>query len=331
MTTLTELLETPPRNHHEVEVSSGAVQATLDYLGSPGALASVARDPYWPKWDSPWWHMALLHEIGLSPLIPAVLAQAMAAALQGHYLPTFPRVESEIPAGIDPYRQILCHCALGSMVQVLAGRGRTIDEALPGARAWFLRYQLPDGGLNCDEAAYTRPSPHSSMVSTLPPLEAMLGSTERPFTPEETAFLDAGANYLLQRRLCRSLSKGALIDESWLTPTFPRFYEYDVLRGLRFLVGWARRLSRPLPWSAIEEVVRHLHEGFTRDTIEPRAWARQQLTLPAVGRAPLTPASLFPLLEEALRPEVARTYLQREWHAVLLDLRHLHTSQTPTV
>ena len=71
--------------------------------------------------------------------------------------------------------------------------------------------------------------------------------------------------------------------------------------------------------------------GFTRDTIEPRDWARQQLTLPAVGRAPLTPASLFPLLEEALRPEVAHTYLQREWHAVLLDLRHLHTSQTPTV
>lgn len=262
MPTLTELLEMPPRNHHEVEVSPGAVQATLDDLGSPGALASVARDPYWPKWDSPWWHMALLHELGLSPLIPAALAQAMAAALQG---------------------------------------------------------------------TYTRPSPHSSMVSTLPPLEAMLGSTERPFTPEETAFLDAGANYLLQRRLCRSLSKGALIDESWLTPTFPRFYEYDVLRGLRFLLGWARRLSRPLPWSAIEEVVRHLHEAFTGDTVEPRDWARQQLTLPAVGRAPLTPASLFPLLEEALRPEVAHTYLQREWHAVLLDLRHLHTSQTPTV
>lgn len=53
MTTLTELLETPPRDHHEVEVSPGAVQAPLDYLGSPGALASVARDPYWPKWDSP--------------------------------------------------------------------------------------------------------------------------------------------------------------------------------------------------------------------------------------------------------------------------------------
>jgi len=221
MTTLTELLETPPRDHHEVEVSPGAVQATLDCLGSPGAMASVARVPYWPKWDSPWWHMALLHELGLSPLIPAALAQAMAAALPGHYLPTFPLVEREIPAGIDPYRQILCNCALGSRVQALAACGRPIDEALPGARAWFLRYQLPDGGLNCDEAAYTRPSPHSSMVSTLPALEAMLGNTEGPFTPEETAFLDAGANDLLQRRLCRSLSKGALIDESWLTPTLP--------------------------------------------------------------------------------------------------------------
>jgi hypothetical protein len=161
------------------------------------------------------------------------------------------------------------------------------------------------------------------MVSTLPPLEALLHHTERSFTPEETAALDAGADYLLRRRLCRSLSRGGLIEESWLTPAFPRFYEYDVLRGLRFVAAWARRRSRPLPWSAIEEVVRHLHEGFADDRAEPRRWASQQLTLPAVGRAPLTPASVFPLLEEALRPEVARTYLRREWHSVLDDLSAL--------
>jgi hypothetical protein len=38
-------------------------------------------------------------------------------------------------------------------------------------RPWLRQYQLPDGGLNCDEAACVK-SLKSSMVSTLPPLEA---------------------------------------------------------------------------------------------------------------------------------------------------------------
>ena len=72
---LSELLATPPPTHPDVQVSPEAVQATLDYLASAAALASLARDPYWPKWDSPWWHMALLHELGLSPMIPAAMAR----------------------------------------------------------------------------------------------------------------------------------------------------------------------------------------------------------------------------------------------------------------
>lgn len=320
---LSELLSTPSATHDAAVVSPEAVQSTATYLASPEALASVAQEPYWPKWDSPWWHMLLLHELGLAHRIPEAMAQAMATALRTHYLPSFPLLESELPPGTDPYRQILCHCALGTMVQVLAASGIPMDEAMPGARAWLLRYQLQDGGLNCDEAAYTRPTPRSSMVSTLPPLEAMLYLTERPFTPEETAFLDAGADYLLQRRLCRSLSKGGVIDESWLTPCFPRFYEYDVLRGLRFLAAWARKLSRPLPWGAIEEVVLHMHEGFAEPTAQPRRWAQTQRTMAAVGAGPTSPASLFPLLDEASRPDIARACLNREWQAILADLRAL--------
>lgn len=46
------------------------LEQSLAYLASDAALESLARDGYWPKWDSPWWHMLLLHERGQSHLIP---------------------------------------------------------------------------------------------------------------------------------------------------------------------------------------------------------------------------------------------------------------------
>ena len=40
------------------------VELSIAYLASPDALASLEADTYWPKWDSPWWHMVLLRERG---------------------------------------------------------------------------------------------------------------------------------------------------------------------------------------------------------------------------------------------------------------------------
>lgn len=99
--------------------------------------------------------------------------------LAGHYLPFFPLLESELPAGIDPYRQILCHCALGTAMQILQAGGRDPWQDWPWLGEWLSRYQLPDGGYNCDEAVYTQ-SQRSSLVSTLPVLEALLQNGNAP-------------------------------------------------------------------------------------------------------------------------------------------------------
>ena len=40
------------------------------------------------------------------------------------------------------------------MFQVLAASGIDVERALPWIKPWFVRYQMADGGLNCDEAAY---------------------------------------------------------------------------------------------------------------------------------------------------------------------------------
>jgi hypothetical protein len=42
-------------------------------------------------------------------------------------------------------------------------------------------------------------------------------------------------NYLLERRMFRSLRTGRVIDKRWLRFSFPTFWHYDVLRGLDYL------------------------------------------------------------------------------------------------
>lgn len=282
----------------------------LRWLETRDALDAIARDPYWPKWDGPWWRMVLLWEMGLAPRLPKACVDALTRAIDSHCLHHFPIRADEVPPGVDPVRQVPCHCQIGTVYQVLAAAGADVDAALPWIRPWFLKYQLPDGGLNCDEAAYTRPVPRSSFLSTLPPLEAVLFCTPREFTPQERAFVDRGAHYLIRRRLCRSLSKGGVIDESWLKPCFPRFYFYDVLRGLRFLARWSVRFGQALP-GGLTDLVRNADLGrrdfagtLTRKLIAG-AWERG-------------PASTFALLDGV----DGAAYLERERGEILALIRN---------
>ncbi len=297
---------------------------TLDYLRSPAALAALDADPYWPKWDGPWWRILLLHEMGLSRDIPPVIVEKLVESLGRHLLPTFPFKLEDVPPGKDPYGNVACHCQLGCVYQVLFASGVDVDARLPWIRPWFLRYQLPDGGLNCDEAAYTKAVPKSSIVSTLPALEAILLCTPRPFTPEEIRFLDRGAQYLIERRLWRSISRGgAVIDESWAKLSFPRFYFYDLLRGLVFLVRYAKRLNRPLPTEAASEAFEIVREHLVDGQLAPRrrafegtktrwrdedgAWHR--------GEAARLARS-FPLLEAVSEVGTTSPFLTREFEEV---------------
>jgi hypothetical protein len=44
-----------------------------------------------------------------------------------------------------------------------------------------------------------------------------------------------GEEYLLERRMFRSLSSGEVIDHNWTRFSFPTRWHYDVLRGLDYL------------------------------------------------------------------------------------------------
>ncbi len=245
-----------------------ALEKSRSYLSSPTALQSIERDPYWPKWDSPWWHMSLLHEMDLVKDIPEAAVSRMVTALKSHYLPVFPINEDEVPQGTDPFRQIACLCSVGNMYQVLFACGVNVDRELPWMREWFLRYQLPDGGLNCDERAYAKPTPKSSIVTTVSCLEAVLFCRSRELTQEEVRFLDKGANYLLRQKLFRKASTGEVIDKNWLEIRFPRCYEYDFLRGFYFLAKWREQSGFTIPDELTDEVEELVSRQMTDKGIE---------------------------------------------------------------
>jgi len=76
-----------------------AVAQSLAYLRSAAARASIARDPYWPKWDSPWWHVLALREAGHPELVPREVFVELVEASTRHYLSFFPRPPEVLPPG----------------------------------------------------------------------------------------------------------------------------------------------------------------------------------------------------------------------------------------
>lgn len=215
---------------------------SVNYLESEDALNSIDKDPYWPKWNSPWWHMSVLFEMGLSELIPEKVIDRMILRMNERYLKFFPIHKHELPEGIDYYTRIPCHCQLGNMYQILRSHRADIDMHMPWVRPWFIKYQLPDGGLNCEDDAY-RESLKSSVASSLPVFEAMMMVAEAgELSNEEEQFMAKGIKYLIDHRLVYKTT-GGLMDEDFLKLQFPRFYSYDILRGLSLLARWYKHFK----------------------------------------------------------------------------------------
>ncbi|MEZ4404676.1 MAG: hypothetical protein R3B06_31940 [Kofleriaceae bacterium] len=295
------------------------------YLASDAAVASLAQDTYWPKWRSPWWSMVLLDELGAADRIPARIVEAMVAGLQALPLHTFPIAASDWPPGANRARDSTCHCALGCMTRVLTACGVDVAAALPWAPPWFTRYQMADGGYNCDESAYLVPDEcPSSMVGTISLLEAM---TLGP--PSDVC--DRAAQMVLGRGLTAGSTTRHNADEriaaqAWGAPCFPRFYYYDTLRGLAAVVAWATAHRRALPATAIAPTVAALAAAapdgvvrIGRSAVAGRttwacgddgAWSRQA-------------TSTFPLLDAVGQVGAPSPALTHQWHRTRQRLRGL--------
>ncbi len=308
---------------------NAAIDRSAAYLASAAARDALAAESYWPKWDSPWWHMVALFEVGEAARIPPTTVAAMVYALDALPLHTFPLREHEVPAGLDVFLHASCHCALGTMHQVLTACNVDLAAALPWVEPWFSRYQLADGGMNCDNDAYLASETASSMVGTIHGLLAMLQGDPVGWSAERRTFVDRAAGFLVERALIHgspSHHNAAERDAApaWRQPCFPRFYFYDVLRGASALVRWGTVTGGRIAAAALAPAVMHLvsiaPDGVMRRGRDPTAGMTTR-RLDATGAWTRGhPAPRFALLEVASIVGEPCPFLTREWSTTRRDL-----------
>ena len=277
-------------------------------------------DPYWPKWDSPWWKILFLFETSNMRYIQKEIILRFIRIVDEHYLHFFPKKEEELPEGVNPYTDIICFCALGSMIKVACSKEIDIIEELPWVDDIITSNILPDGGYNCDESVYTE-SERSSIISTLVMFEGLLDYEQ--FSDKYSYIIDHGIDYFLKRDLFYSTS-GDIIDKRWLKPIFPRFYEIDILRILTFVVNWAQKRERRLDEETVLPAIENMKrcENDKGYIILEREWLKNEGTLINVdGKWIFTEeASYFEILEKLSEINRPSHYLTGEWHKTLRGL-----------
>lgn len=185
-------------------------------------LAAQHADGVWRREGEPDWvptlrHATLLREVGADPQSPRV-ADAMARLALGF------RWDREF--GAKPF---FCGevepCVNGQTLAVGGWCGRG-DDALA---ARLRTEQREDGGWNCEA------SPRGSFHTTICVLEGLLAYERTGGIVDTRAARRRGEAYLLERRLARRCSTGAIVKPDFLAFAFPASWHYDVLRALAYL------------------------------------------------------------------------------------------------
>jgi len=152
-------------------------------------------------------------------------------------------------------------CINGRML----GIGAYFKEPNDALAKQLLSEQLEDGGWNCEAPPFLSPkrppSRRSSFHTTICVLEGLL-DYERAGRKSmaATKARKRAENYLLERRMFRSLRTGEIIDKRWLRFSFPTFWHYDVLRGLDYLRNAGIKPDSRVD-GAIETVIERRHQN----------------------------------------------------------------------
>jgi hypothetical protein len=159
----------------------------------------------------------------------------------------------------------------------ILGAGAYFGVASNGLVDRLLSEQLEDGGWNCEAPVSQR----SSFNTTICVLEGLLEYEKaRGATAAVTRARTRAQDYLLERRMFRSLRSGQVINSKWTRFTFPCEWRYDVLRGLDYLrsagvepderVAEAVELVRKRRHQNNRWPLNHVHPGLrTSLTMEP--------------------------------------------------------------
>jgi hypothetical protein len=206
-----------------------------------------------PKWDLiATWSLVVLKDLGLDP-----------ASKQARKM--IDRIDKYLvfnPLNNRPFLHGETEPCINGRILGIGSYFSKPNDALANQ---LLGEQLEDGGWNCEALPFLSPkrppSRRSSFHTTICVLEGLL-EYERAGrkSPAVTKARKRGENYLLKRRLFRSLRTGEVIDNRWLRFTFPTFWHYDVLRGLDYLRNAGFKPDSRVS-EAIEIVMKRRHQN----------------------------------------------------------------------
>jgi hypothetical protein len=213
--------------------SEGWGPRLLDQQRPDGQWGDGVATPFW--WSN-MYTLVFLRDLGIDPTgapARAAIDRVRANVTWGPYFGDSPFFEGEV----EP-------CINGRVVALGAYFGVRSDRLVDR----LLSEQLADGGWNCEAE---RGSVRSSFHTTICVLEGLL-AFEQAFgaAPAVTDARSRAQEYLLERRLLRRLSTGAVIEPTWTQLAFPPLWHYDVLRALDYL-----RAAGVPPDERVEEAV----------------------------------------------------------------------------
>ena len=143
----------------------------------------------------------------------------------------------------------------------ILGIGAYFKEPNHALAKQLLDEQLEDGGWNCEAPKSRRSSFHTTIcvLEGLLEYERTVHKSGRKFAAIARARKKA-ENYLLDRRMFRSLRTGEVINKHWLRFSYPMHWHYDVLRGLDYLRNAGIRPDSRVD-EAVEVVIERRHQN----------------------------------------------------------------------
>jgi hypothetical protein len=237
---------------HLTEEGPDAIAAERSRVATEGwgaqLLAKQSPTGDWgggPKWDLiTLWSLVVLKDLGLDPASKA--ARTM-----------IDRVDKKLvfkPLNNRPFLHGETEPCINGRI---LGVGAYFKEPNHALARQLLGEQLEDGGWNCEAPKSRRSSFHTTIcvLEGLFEYERAAGKSAAVTKARKRA-----ENYLLDRRMFRSLRTGEVINKRWLRFSFPTFWHYDVLRGLDYLRNAGFKPDERVG-EAIEVVMERRHQN----------------------------------------------------------------------
>lgn len=202
------------------------------------------RGLYIPKWTSTTYTLLLLRRLGLPSQNAAGHAGCTALVHGSQWFED----GSVGPWSARKTDTCVCGMFLG-LLEYFDHAASTRREALLG---FLLEEQKNDGGWNC--RADSNVSSVHTTISVLEGLALVDRNKHSQRSPTVEAAIRRGQEYLLKRRLFRSLRSGQVIQPNFKKFSFPPRWKYDVLRALENFVETGARADPRLE-EAIQLVI----------------------------------------------------------------------------